>query len=175
MPASNSKTKRHTFPKNFCRASHPWSMCRDSRRKRRNIVLSRNPGSLVLGADTTVVVDEHVLEKPRDHADASRMLRLLSGRKHLVMTGVCLTGQVAGGQMFCDLRSETTQVTFSAMSDEDIRWYIASGEPMDKAGAYGIQGIASRWIPRIEGSYPNVMGLPISLVVTMLKAANGER
>jgi septum formation protein len=117
----------------------------------------------VLGADTIVIVDDLVLGKPEDETDAERMLRLLSGRKHRVITGVCLKGS-----QFEDVRSETTAVHFSALSDYDIRDYIATGEPMDKAGAYAIQGAASRWIPKIEGDYSNVVGLPVALVLQML-------
>ena len=124
---------------------------------------------IVLGADTTVVVDEHVLEKPRDAEDAARMLRLLSGRTHQVMTGVCLVGE--GFEL---VGCEITQVTFSQLSERDIEEYIATGEPMDKAGAYAIQGIASRWIPRIEGDYGNVVGLPVAMVWKMLKDAEVE-
>jgi septum formation protein len=97
------------------------------------------------------------------------MLRLLSGRSHLVITGVCLLGRVEMGLAFEDVRSETTLVTMNQLSEEDIRSYIATGEPMDKAGAYAIQGIASRWISRIEGDYSNVVGLPVSLVCCMLR------
>jgi len=120
----------------------------------------------VLGADTVVVVDELLLGKPSDAADAASMLRLLSGRKHKVITGVCL---VVGGQ--CSVGSETTSVTMSEISDKEITEYVATGEPMDKAGAYAIQGIASRWIPRIEGDYSNVVGLPVALVWRMLREA----
>jgi septum formation protein len=118
----------------------------------------------VIGADTIVVVDDLVLGKPEDEKDAARMLRLLSGRKHQVITGVCLKGSD-----FEDVRSETTSVHFSALNDADIRDYIATGEPMDKAGAYAIQGIASRWISKIEGDYSNVVGLPVALVLQMLR------
>jgi len=101
------------------------------------------------------------------------MLRLLSGRRHQVTTGVCLVGRELGTENrktgFDDVRSETTVVTMNALSDEDIRSYVASGEPMDKAGAYAIQGGASRWISRIEGDYFNVVGLPVSLVYKMLR------
>jgi septum formation protein len=130
-------------------------------------VFRQRPSDVVLGADTIVIVDEQVLGKPRDAADASRMLRLLSGRSHQVTTGVCL---VAAG--FVDVRSETTVVTMGSLSENDIQSYVASGEPMDKAGAYAIQGIASRWITRIEGDYGNVVGLPVSLVHRMLKEHN---
>jgi septum formation protein len=132
------------------------------------------PANLVLGADTIVVVDGEMLGKPRDEADATRMLRLLSGRTHQVTTGVCLLGPLRTENHkpetgFEETRSETTSVTMTALTDEDIRSYIATGEPMDKAGAYAIQGIASRWIPRIEGDYFNVVGLPVALVCRMLQ------
>jgi len=153
------------------------------------------PQDSVLGADTIVVVDETILGKPVDAGDAARMLRLLSGRVHRVITGVCLVRAGATGQLPSaseavpgaarsretpyeilrtgnrELRtaSETTLVTMSDMSDDEIRDYVATGEPMDKAGAYAIQGIASRWIPRIEGDYSNVVGLPVALVYRMLR------
>lgn len=117
----------------------------------------------VLGADTVVVIDGDILGKPVDDADAARMLRLLSGRTHRVITGVCL---VLSGQW--SVASETTSVTMNEISDEEIRDYVASDEPMDKAGAYAIQGMASRWISRIEGDYSNVVGLPVALVYRML-------
>ena len=119
---------------------------------------------LVLGADTIVVVDEHILEKPADTADAARMLRMLSGRTHQVTTGVCLIGDG-----FEDVRAEITEVTFDPLTEEDIEFYVAHGEPMDKAGAYAIQGIASRWICRLDGCYFNVVGLPVPLVYRMLR------
>lgn len=119
---------------------------------------------IVLGADTVVVVDHDVLEKPRDEADAARMLRLLSGREHEVLTGICLRGRSA-------ITTDTaiTRVRFVQLSDEDIAEYVASGEPMDKAGAYAIQGLASKFINRIEGCYFNVVGLPVALVWARLK------
>jgi septum formation protein len=150
------------------------------------------PQDVVLGADTIVVVDEMILGKPVDAEDATRMLRLLSGRVHRVITGVCVVEAAAGRQSPAasknlpvhpsrsavevlrtenrELRtgSETTLVTMNQLSDEEIRDYVASGEPMDKAGAYAIQGRASRWIPRIEGDYTNVVGLPVALVHAML-------
>jgi septum formation protein len=118
----------------------------------------------VLGADTIVVIDNHILEKPADAADAARMLRLLSGRTHQVTTGVCLIGEG-----FEDVRSESTDVTFDSLTAADISAYIAHGEPMDKAGAYAIQGIASRWACRLQGCYFNVVGLPVPLVYRMLR------
>lgn len=122
------------------------------------------PNMFVLGADTIVVVDGQVLGKPQDEQDAFRMLRLLSGRTHEVTTGVCLMGEGVE-----EVRSETTSVTFDELATDDILGYIATGEPMDKAGAYAIQGIASRWIPRVEGDYGNVVGLPVALVCRMLR------
>jgi septum formation protein len=123
-------------------------------------------GSLVvLGADTTVTLDGHILGKPEDPADAARILRLLSGRTHQVITGVAV---VTAARTVAT--AETTAVRFLALSDEEIAAYIATGEPMDKAGAYAIQGRAARWIPRIEGCYFNVVGLPIALVSTLLES-----
>jgi septum formation protein len=124
------------------------------------------PGDAVLGADTVVVIDDQILGKPVDASDAARMLRMLSGRTHQVITGVCL---VMGGK--CSVESETTSVTMSEISADEISGYVATDEPMDKAGAYAIQGIASRWIPRIEGDYSNVVGLPVALVYRMLRHA----
>ena len=143
-------------------------------REKARVVLFQHPGKLVLGADTIVVVDGEILGKPRDEADAVRMLHLLSGRTHQVITGVCLVGTLRTENQkletgFEDTRSESTLVTMTTLSDEDIRSYIASGEPMDKAGAYAIQGMASRWIPRIDGDYFNVVGLPVALVRRMLQ------
>lgn len=119
----------------------------------------------VLGADTVVVCDSEILGKPKDDADAARMLRLLSGRTHQVVTGVCVLSR-ANAQV----ASEATQVTMNTISDEEIAAYIATGEPKDKAGAYAIQGRASRWIPRISGCYFNVVGLPIALVSSMVES-----
>jgi septum formation protein len=136
-------------------------------------VFRERPSDFILGADTIVVVDGEILGKPRNDADAARMLRLLSGRMHQVITGVCLVGLRTENREpktgFEDTRSESTLVTMNALSDDDIRSYISTGEPMDKAGAYAIQGRASRWISRIEGDYFNVVGLPVSLVYKMLR------
>lgn len=136
----------------------------------------QRPNDTILGADTVVVIDGQILGKPCDQADAARMLRLLSGHSHMVITGVCLVGSQpceTGNQKletsFQDVRSETTLVTMEPFSDADILSYVATGEPMDKAGAYAIQGIASRWISRIEGDYFNVVGLPAALVWRMLR------
>jgi len=122
----------------------------------------------VLGADTTVTLDNHILGKPEDRADAARMLRLLSGRTHRVITGVALATARA-----TEVAAEVTAVRFLTLADEEIIAYAATGEPMDKAGAYGIQGRAARWIPRIEGCYFNVVGLPLALVASLLDARTG--
>jgi septum formation protein len=131
-------------------------------------VASHRPNHSILGADTVVVIDGQLLGKPRNAEDATRMLRLLSARQHEVITGVCL---VINGQP--RIASVTTLVTFNEITEKDIADYIATGEPMDKAGAYAIQGIASRWIPRIEGDYSNVVGLPVALVWRMLQELEG--
>ena len=118
----------------------------------------------MLGADTTVVIDGEILGKPADPADAARMLRLLSGRAHEVITGICLR---SGRGKVVD--AATTRVWFAALSEAEIEAYVASGEPMDKAGAYGIQGLASKFVGRIDGCYFNVMGLPIALLYAHLR------
>ena len=118
---------------------------------------------IVLGADTAVVSDEHVLGKPVNAADARRMLQLLSGRTHAVLTGLAaVTRRGATTDV------EITQVTFDILKDAEIADYIVTGEPLDKAGAYAIQGYAARWIPRIEGCYFNVVGLPIARTIALL-------
>jgi septum formation protein len=114
---------------------------------------------VVLGADTAVVIDGAILGKPKDDGEGASMLRLLRGRAHQVLTGVCLRW---GGEQVS--RVEATTVEFRPLSDEDIAWYVASGEGRDKAGGYAIQGLASRFIPAIHGSYSNVVGLPIAAV-----------
>lgn len=119
---------------------------------------------LVIGADTVVVIGDDVLGKPIDSADAVRMLRLLSGKKHFVITSVCLCGSD-----FEDVRSATTTVYFSNLGEDEITNYVESGEPMDKAGAYAIQGAASKWISKIQGDYNNVVGLPVDLLKQMLQ------
>ena len=123
-----------------------------------------SPEEIVLAADTTVVLHEHVLEKPLDQSDALRMLRLLSGQEHQVITGICLRTKDAKVTDFA-----ITKVRFVPLSEQELSDYVASGEPVDKAGAYAIQGRASKFIDRIEGCYSNVVGLPISLVYYHLK------
>ena len=131
-------------------------------------VARRHPEAVVLGADTTVVVDGAILGKPADTAEATAMLERLQGRAHEVLTGVAVTS-VAG----TDSDVAATTVWIAPMSAAEIAAYVASGEPMDKAGAYAIQGRISRWITRIDGSYPNVVGLPVAVVHALL-ARHGE-
>ena len=125
---------------------------------------------IILGADTAVVVDDDILGKPRDDEDAAAMLRRLSGRRHDVMTGISLrSGAYEVG------RVEITSVEFARLTEDDIEWYVRSGEGRDKAGAYAIQGLASRFIPRIEGSYSNVVGLPVACVAELLREISSTR
>jgi septum formation protein len=174
---------------------HPRDCAERLAREKAITVWKSRPQDLVLGADTIVVVDDTMLGKPVDTDDAARMLRMLSGRQHQVITGVCLvsparaqpdgksprlanagrSGAPLGIASSASVRtaSETTLVTFEQLSEKDVRDYVATGEPMDKAGAYAIQGIASRWIPRIEGDYSNVVGLPVALVYRMLRERMG--
>ena len=120
--------------------------------------------AVVLGADTIVVIENELIGKPADEDDARRMLRMLSGKWHEVLTGVAL---IAPREARTD--AATTRVKFAPLSDDEIEWYVESGEPSDKAGAYAIQGLASRFVERIEGSYSNVVGLPVETVWRLLK------
>ena len=142
--------------------------------------VEQNPGSenpdpghpaselVVLGADTTVVLDGEVLNKPADRVKAERMLRALSGRTHQVHTGVAVVCSR------CALTHvETTDVVFRMLAEDELRTYLDSGDALDKAGAYGIQGYPARWIPRIVGDYFNVVGLPIAAVVSLLRECQG--
>lgn len=133
-------------------------------REKAQVIAQGRPDSPVLGADTVVVIDGQILGKPADARDAARMLHLLSGRTHEVITAVCLVIKDRP-----TVASAGTAVTMAEISGQEIAAYIATGEPMDKAGAYAIQGRASRWIPRIEGDYTNVVGLPVALVYRMLQ------
>jgi septum formation protein len=146
-------------------------------------VAARAPGSRVLGADTTVVVSGEIFGKPCDADDARRMLRALSDRTHEVLTAVTLAGPALSGvegpapgavegpgiPPVLETRVAVTSVEFAPMSDAEIDWYVSTGEPMDKAGAYAIQGLASRFVTRITGSYSNVVGLPVALVYGLLR------
>ncbi len=122
----------------------------------------RDSGDVALGADTSVVVDHHILGKPEDATDAVRMLELLSGRTHDVLTGIALR---QGNHVVADVAC--TRVRFLPLAPQDISWYVATGEPMGKAGGYAIQGYASRFIDQIHGSYSNVVGLPVHLVALL--------
>ena len=127
------------------------------------------PGHLVLGADTIVVLDDHLLEKPTDPADALRMLLLLQGRTHSVFTAICLIAEGVAYQAI-----DETRVTFRSCTEEFLRAYVATGEPLDKAGAYGIQGWGAALVERIEGDFFGVMGLPVRLVIRLLEEAGYE-
>jgi septum formation protein len=126
----------------------------------------------VLGADTTVVVNGELLGQPLDDDDARRMLRLLSGKWHEVLTGVALLRAGAAAQALVD--HETTRVRFAEMSDEEIDWYVSTGEPRGKAGAYGIQGPAALFVEEIAGDYFNIVGLPVRLVYELIRKIKQE-
>lgn len=126
-----------------------------------------HPDRCILAADTLVAIDNMPLGKPSDREDAARMLRLLSNRTHQVYTGVCVISE--DGRVFKDV--DSSDVTFAALTEEDIRRYIDSGEPMDKAGAYALQGKASLWISEVRGSYSGVIGLPLFLTGRLLSLA----
>ncbi|MPY89929.1 MAG: septum formation inhibitor Maf [Luteitalea sp.] len=130
------------------------------------VAQARPTDDLVLAADTVVVLDEAILGKPRDETEAATMLNRLSGRLHEVLTGVAVVGHA-----YQEVTVETTRVWVAPLLPADITWYVASGEPRDKAGAYAIQGLASRFVTRIDGSYTNVVGLPVAPVVQMLRRA----
>jgi septum formation protein len=150
----------------------PEALAERLAREKAHAIAPHHPNDYILGADTVVIVGDEILGKPLDQNDAARMLRSLSSKTHHVITAVCLLGPRHDGKHtpeFEDTRSETTKVTMTAITDQEIRAYVETGEPMDKAGAYAIQGIASRWIPCIEGDYSNVVGLPVSLVYRMLQ------
>jgi len=151
----------------------PEEFARRAARDKALAVASSAPyGSLVLGADTIVVADHEILGKPVDAADAARMLRRLSGITHRVITGVCLVRAPAHLEA---LQHETTFVTFRLLDEAEIAEYISSREPFDKAGAYGIQGLASKFVTRVEGCYFNVVGLPVAMVYSLLKPLLRDR
>jgi septum formation protein len=131
--------------------------------------VSASGNDVVLGADTSVCIDGEVFGKPQDVPDCERMIRALAGRVHLVHTGICLRSE---NRAITDLA--TTEVEFLPLSDSDIEEYTRSGEGMDKAGGYGIQGLASRFVKSIRGNYQNVVGLPVSLVYLHLKSLSNS-
>ena len=131
------------------------------------LAAARNPEAWVLAADTLVFLDGATLGKPSDDGEAARMLERLAGREHGVVTAVHLRRGPDPGRGV----AETSRVRFAAMSEEEIRWYVATGEPRDKAGAYGVQGLGARFIAGIDGSFTNVMGLPARAVYELLRSA----
>jgi septum formation protein len=138
-------------------------------RAKAEAVAQRAVGSLIVAADTTVVIGKEILEKPSNHADAHRMLQKLSGHWHRVITGVALFNSATSkSQVAC----ETTDVKFAAMSQDEIDWYVSSGEPMDKAGAYAIQGLGARFIEEIRGDYFNIVGLPVRLLYELVQESS---
>ena len=143
----------------------PKALVMENARRKALAVFRAHPGRRVLGADTVVALPGRVLGKPRTEAEAREMLAALSGQWHTVYTGVCLVDEAGT----CDLRADETRVLFSDMTEADIQRYVASGEPMDKAGAYAVQGRGGMYVERIEGSYSNVIGLPLALVRKMLQ------
>lgn len=145
----------------------PVDYVRRLAREKSDAVAERHPLAHVIAADTTVEIDSTILEKPRDEADAASMLRTLSGRTHIVWTGVALARP--DGRIEIDhARSE---VSIAHLTDEEIAWYVSTGEPMDKAGSYAVQGIGSLFIEAVNGSYTNVVGLPLATLRRMLTAA----
>ena len=148
----------------------PDALVMENARRKARAVAKQHPGRMVLAADTVVYQDGRVLGKPRDEQDAREMLRRLSGNTHTVYTGVCVIGEDG-----CEsVSADASKVTFVPLSEEAIAWYIATGEPMDKAGAYAVQGRAGMFVRSIEGSYSNVIGLPMALVREMLKDAGAD-
>jgi septum formation protein len=145
------------------RLEPPGDHVRRLAREKAEAALRDHPDRVVLGADTVVLGGE-MMGKPRDAADAVRMLRLLSGREHEVLTSVALVSKRGAV-----IEVSRTRVWMNPLTDAEIAEYVATGEPLDKAGAYGIQGLGSKFIDRIQGSYPNVVGLPVALVYRLLK------
>jgi septum formation protein len=148
-------------------AESPGHYVRRVAEAKAQVIHREHPGRVILAADTSVVLGSEILGKPGDASDAIRMLRLLSGRSHDVLTGVTVV-DAAGAAESSVAR---TTVEFAPLTAREIEWYVSSGEPLDKAGAYAIQGLASRFVRRIEGSYSNVVGLPVALVYEMLRRA----
>lgn len=143
----------------------PRAAVKELSRRKALAAAAMHPGCVILAADTLVSVDEKALGKPHDAQDAFRMLHSLSGRWHQVYTGVSVVD--AKGNLHCE--ADVTDVHFEPMSDEAIRRYIATGEPMDKAGAYAVQGVAGLWIDELRGSHTNVIGLPMALTRRLLE------
>jgi septum formation protein len=153
-----------TVDERFCPGERPEDAVARLAEAKATAAAAAHPDAIVLGADTTVVISGEALGKPADDQDARRMLELLSGRTHEVLTGMCLQGH---GRRLRHV--EPSRVRMAMLGDAEIGWYIATGEPADKAGAYAVQGLASRFIEGIDGSYSNVVGLPVSRVYQLLK------
>ncbi len=137
-------------------------------RDKAQALAAQHPARWVIAADTTVLLGDHLLEKPLDAADAERMLQTIAGRTHVVYTGVTLQNLE---RQYHDTRVAESEVRMLPLSPDDIRWYVGTGEPMDKAGAYAVQGIGALFIDSIHGSYTNVVGLPLALLFQMLRKA----
>ena len=152
-------------------AESPEDYVRRLAREKAEAVARTRLFGLVLGADTTVVVGGEILGKPTDERDARRMLRLLSERRHEVLTGVALVRAETGSAI---VGLERTRVRFAAMTDEEIAWHVRTGDVLDKAGAYAVQGRAALFIRGIEGDYWNVVGLPVRLVYEMARGLEGD-
>lgn len=157
------------FDERAVQAESPAALAEALARGKCLAVSARNPGCLVVGSDTVVELDGEVFGKPKDAADARRMLRALSGRTHRVHTGVCVSDGTTA-ESFVD----TCKVTFFPISEEELERCIASGEPFDKAGAYAIQGQAALWLDRLEGDYYTIMGLPVSRTARLLERVSGK-
>lgn len=157
-------------------ATHPRPALLAKRlaRAKAEAVAPHYPDALIISADTLVIVDEKVLGKPLDEADAFRMLRLLSGRTHTVITALCLLMRQQGQTVRMTLDAPRTRVTFRPLSDEWIHWYIRTGEPMDKAGAYGIQEYGALLVEKVQGCYFNVVGLPLATLTARLESLIGS-
>ncbi len=160
-PAHIDETRRPGEP--------PTAYVQRLAREKAAAVYALFPEKTVLAADTTVVLGDAVLNKPRDRAEAEGMLRALAARMHHVHTGIA----VMHGKVFL-AHVETTAVQMTAIPEEELQAYLASGDPLDKAGAYGIQGYAARWVARVEGDYSNVVGLPLAATVRLLREAKGK-
>ncbi len=137
-------------------------------RDKAHALASQNPNDWVIAADTTVYLEEQLLEKPIDTADAERMLATIAGRTHIVYTGVTLENV---SRDWRETRVAESEVRMLPLSSEDIAWYVKTGEPLDKAGAYAVQGIGAMFIESIHGSYTNVVGLPLATLFQMLRKA----
>lgn len=147
-----------------------------SRQKAEDVAESQKAGTLVIGSDTVVSVDGKILGKPKTHAEAEEMIRSIAGRTHQVYTGVCMVLKAENGAEDTVLNFyDETEVEVYPMSDEEIKSYAESEEPMDKAGSYAVQGVFGRYIKGLKGSYANVMGLPISMVYQEMKKIGGNR